>query len=95
MGPTDINAMRKRRRRFKLLVREKEKEVQRANTHSIRRFLKIIRSINWENPHCRVYMRVSDGRFSDNRRRFVEFYNDGEYTNPEEFWQAFDAFIEK
>lgn len=64
-------------------------------THKLRRFLKKIRSIKWQNSSIFVYLKVDYGKFIDNFGKRTTFYNDGEYTNKENFWMAFNAFMEE
>lgn len=71
------------------------KEIDRLRTHSIRRFLSHLRTINWCNGRPSVYLRVSYGKHIDNFGKFVTFYNDGDYENKDDLWQAFEAFTEK
>lgn len=70
---------------FTFKVFKNRRVVQSMRTRSIRRFLNMVRTINWQKEHFSVYLRVSYGR---------GFYNDGEYINENEFWIAFNAFRE-
>lgn len=65
-----------------------------VRTHKLRRFLKKIRSIKWQNSTISVYLKVDYGKFIDNFGNRTTFYNDGDYENKEDFWMAFNAFIE-
>jgi len=77
---------------FKVI--ENEREISKCQTHSKRRFLRRIRTINWQNRHPTVYLRVSYGKHKNVFGKTVTFYNDGEYSNPEELLNAFTAFDE-
>jgi hypothetical protein len=75
-------------------VTKNRKTIQRCHTHSLRRFTKSLRTINWQNMPC-VYLRVLYGVSKDVNSRKVNFYNDGDYFNKTDLFQAFIAFIEK
>jgi len=69
--------------------------VQSAMTHKIRRFLKILRSIKFEDGNVLTYIRVGYGKKWDVFDKYSEFYNDGDFVNANDLWLAFDAFTEK
>ena len=70
---------------FTLKVTKHGVVVQVVRTHSIRRFLKNIRTIKWQDRDIKAYLRVNYGK---------GFYNNGEYSNEKEFWLAVQAFTE-
>jgi hypothetical protein len=80
---------------FTLKVFKNNKLVSKCQTHSTRRFLKKLRTINWKNFSPRVYLKVSYGKLLDNFGKLTNFVNEGEYTNKKDLWQAFEAFTEK
>lgn len=79
---------------FSLKIIKNNKLIQRCSTHSLRVFLKRLRSINWENSHPRVYIKVFYGKRLDNFGKFVNFDNEGVYDNKQDLWLAFNAFVE-
>lgn len=80
---------------FTLKVKENGKTVQRVQTHSLRRFYRHLRTINWEKRPLSVYLKVSYGKQKDVWGKMVTFYNDGNYKTKQELLQAFEAFVEK
>lgn len=70
---------------YTLKVFENKKLVDRCRTHSKRRFVSHLRTINWRNGHLKVYLRVNYGR---------GFVNEGDYETKEDLWLAFNAFTE-
>lgn len=54
-------------------------------TRSLVRFLRFIRSLNWQELKKKCYLKVSYGK---------GFYNDGEYDNKADFDLALNAFLE-
>ncbi len=79
---------------YSVVVSKSDKTLQKVRTHSLRRFLKILRTINWKNSPS-VYLRVSYGKQKDYAGKLINFYNDGVYDNKSDLWQAFNAFTEK
>lgn len=63
-------------------------------THKIRRFLKNIRSIKFEDCELKVYLKVDYGKGIDVYGKKTRFCNEGLYDNSEDFWWAFNAFTE-
>lgn len=80
---------------FTAKIYENNKMTYKVRTHKMRRFLKIIRSIKWQNSMLKVYLKVDYGKFQDNYGHLTNFYNDGNYDNKSDFWWAFNAFTEK
>lgn len=72
------------------------KTIRKCRTHSKRRFLNQLRTINWrelrKNKPSKVYLRVYYGRFIDNFGKKPAFYNDGFYTKKKDLWLAWEAF---
>lgn len=75
-------------------VRNNGLVVDRCQTHSKRRFYRRIRTLKWKNGHTKVHLRISYGKDKNVFGKFVNFYNHGEYTNPEELLNALTAFDE-
>jgi hypothetical protein len=80
---------------YSVKVIKNGRTIQRQRTHSIRRFVNNLRSINWENMPLKVYLRVSYGRGEEVHGKTVNFYNEGSYENKDDLFMAFNAFIEK
>lgn len=79
---------------FTLRAFEKNKVIQRIQTHSLRRFLRHLRTINWQKPQSHIYLKVSYGKQEDCHGKMITFYNDGVYENKNDLQIAFNAFIE-
>ena len=77
---------------FTLKVTKNGRVVQRVQTHSLRRFTKHLRTINWQNKPLKAYLRVSYGKRLDYWGKLSNFYNDGGYDNKHDLWLAFNAF---
>lgn len=69
--------------------------VQVVRTHSIRRFVNNLRTINWKDRGIKVYLRVNYGKKVDVFGKLSTFYNDGWYKTKEDLWLAFSAFKEE
>ena len=80
---------------YTVKIYRKGKMVQMIRTHKIRRFLKNIRSIKFEDEDIKVYLKVDYGKKLDWHGKHTNFLNEGTYNNKEDFWLAFNAFIEK
>lgn len=83
---------------FLLKTIELGKTTHKCGTHSIWRFTKYLRTINWQESkkfNGSVYLRVSYGKQEDCFGKLVNFYNDGLYENEDDLWLAFKAFTEK
>lgn len=79
---------------YTLKVFKKNKLVQRLETHSIRCFYNKVRTIKWHSGHSRVYLRVNYGNHLSGRNKIESFWNDGDYYNQKDLWQALEAFTE-
>lgn len=79
---------------FTLKVIENNRTIPRARTHSLRRFINNLRTINWRDRPS-VYLRVSYGKKEDCFGKMSNFYNDGWYGNGHDLWLAFNAFKEE
>ena len=66
---------------------------QRYETTSIRRFLNHVRTIRWLKSTV-AHLRVSYGKDKDYKGHWQNFYNDGDYTNKQDFTLALKAFLE-
>lgn len=80
---------------FTLKVTKNRATIQMVRTHSIRRFLNNLRTINWQNGPLKVYLRVSYGKQECSFGCVCNFYNDGYYETEQEFMGALDAFTER
>lgn len=80
---------------YTIKVYKNGKVVQKVTTHKIRRFLKSLRLINFQNEVLKVYLKVTYGKFIDAYGKKSLFYNDGTYDNKEDLWWAFNAFTEQ
>lgn len=79
---------------FTIKTYQEDKLVTKELTHKKRRFLKKIRSINWQTPLIKAYVKVSEGNIPYHNT-FVECCNEGDYTNKADFWQSVNAFLEE
>lgn len=77
---------------FTLKATTNDKTIQRARTHSLRRFSDNLRTINWQNGPLKVYLRVNYDKREDCHGKMSVFYNDGTYQNEKDLWLAFNAF---
>jgi hypothetical protein len=80
---------------FTLKIKKDGQPIRKCRTHFIRRFLKNLRTIKWQESHISVYLKVYYGKHEDNFGKIVPFYNDGEYENETDLWRAFNAFYEE
>jgi len=80
---------------FLKIIKKNGEIVFKCQTHSIRRFLKNLRMIKWQDESISAYLRVSYGKGKDVFGKIVTFYNDGWYETEEDLWLAFEAFMEK
>lgn len=80
------------KKNYTFKVIKKTKVVQRCQTHSIRRFINEIASINWQNNDIKAYLRISYGTKKDHTGSMTTFFNDGWYDNQKDFHFAFTAF---
>jgi hypothetical protein len=71
---------------YSIKIYKKDKEIYRYKKHSIRLFLKKIRTINWKNNEVIVCLRFDYGK---------GFVNEGIYSDETDFWVAFNAFREE
>lgn len=81
--------------RFDLKLFTNGKLTLSTSSHKLRRFLKILHSIKFEEGDIKAYLKVNYGKHLDVYNKYSEFYNDGLYDNEEEFWLAFNSFTEK
>lgn len=80
---------------FTLKVIKNGKSIEQVRTHSLRRFLHHLRTINWENKDVKVYLRVSYRKHIDVFGKRSLFYNDGWYETKEDLWSVSNAFKEE
>ncbi len=73
-------------------VIKNNKTIERYETHSKRKFYNKVRSIKWSDMHSSVYLRVNYGMHLSNRNKIESFWNDGDYYNQKDLWQALEAF---
>lgn len=64
-------------------------------TKKKKRFLKILRTINWQNGIKKVYLKVSYGKKKCNYGCICGFLNEGYYQNKEELLIVFKYFDEE
>ncbi len=79
---------------FTLKVFKNGKSIDQVRTHSIRLFLKHLRTINWEQGGIKTYIRVSYGKKTCVRGCVCTFYNDGFYETKDDLQLAFAAFYD-
>jgi len=79
---------------FTLKVIKNRQVIQMVRTHSIRRFLNHLRTINWQDKAIKTYLRVNYGKKVDVFGKLSTFYNDGWYDKVVNMWLAFNAFTE-
>ena len=83
------------KKNYTFRVFEDGKMVKRCSTHSRRRFLYHIGTINWQLRGLRVSLRVSYGKHKDAFNKMSDFLNEGDYFSKEDLLQAFEAFDER
>jgi len=76
---------------YYLKTKEKGQKTRMVRTHSQRRFVNRLRTINWQNSPS-VYLRVSYGKKLNQDNKLVTFFNDGQYDNEQELLEVFKAF---
>lgn len=79
---------------YTLKIFRNGREVDKVGTHSVRKILTHLRSINWENDTS-TYIRVSYGKKKDGSGKPSTFYNDGNYCNEQDLLWAFNVFNEE
>lgn len=78
---------------YSLKLYKKNGKIEIVRTRKKRRFLRIIRTINWQSMGLRkTYIKACYGKKMCNSRCLCDFYNDGYYNNKEELLQAFKYF---
>lgn len=80
---------------FTLKVLKNDREIDRYQTRSKRRFLNRIRTINWRNKPFEVYVRVYYGKEESVDGKIVPFWNDGYYETKKDLMLAVSAFLEE
>lgn len=90
-----LDTMKKGRKNYTLKVIKNRVTIQIVRTHSIRRFINNLRTINWKNGGVKVYLRVNYRKKVDVFGKLSTFYNDGWYKAKEDLWSAFNAFKEE
>lgn len=78
---------------FRIKVIVNGKTTTDSLTHQKRRFLRKIRTINFQNGQM-VYIRINYGVLKDNFGKSTNFYNDGYYDNYRDLIRAAEAFTE-
>ena len=86
---------KKNKLNFAFHVTKNSKVIDKYRTHSKRRFLKRIGTINWKEGVEKVYLRVSYGKGLNAFGKVTTFYNDGEYNTREDLLSALTAFTER
>lgn len=87
--------MKEKGKNYTLKVLINGKVIDKVLTHSVRRFLTHLRTINWKNRGVKAYIRVSYGKKVDNYGKLSNFYNDGWYDNKKDLTLMFKAFDEE
>jgi len=67
-------------------------KVETFRTKKKKRFLRIIRTINWQNSILKAYLKVSYGRYECVSGCICEFLNDGLYESKKELLEVFRYF---
>lgn len=80
---------------FTLKIIKNSKVVKKYTSHFQKRFVKNLRTINWQDGPLKVYLKVDYGKHLDNYNKLSSFYNDGIYERKKDLWLAFEAFTEK
>lgn len=80
---------------YTLKIYKNNRKIETVRTRKKKRFLRIIRTINWKNVIKKTYLKVSYGKKICNFGCLCDFRNDGCYTNQEELLQAFLYFDEE
>lgn len=79
---------------FTIIIYENGLIVLMVRTHKKRRFLKIIRSIKWQNSTKKVYIKLLDKHYLPWRGRRIRAFNDGTCFDKESLLFAVNAFLE-
>ena len=79
---------------YSLKLNKNGQNGQLVRTHSKRRFLNYLRSINWQKGQIKAYIKVNYGKEKDVFGKLTTFYNDGTYENEHDLQKAFIAFTE-
>lgn len=82
------------RKNYTFRVYKNNKLIQRCSTHSRRRFLWHIGTINWQLKPLKVSLRVFYGKHRNVFNLVSEFFNEGDYFTKKDLLQAFKAFDE-
>lgn len=84
--------MKRDSKNYTLKVLRNGKEIQRVRTHRKKRFVRILRMINWQHGNIKAYIKVSYGKKKDAYGKLSEFYNDGWYKTKEDLLKVFIYF---
>lgn len=84
--------MKRDSKNYTLKVFKNGEEIQRVRTHRKKRFVRILRTINWGHGGIKAYIKVSYGKKKDTYGKLSEFYNDGWYDNQKDLTIAFRYF---
>ncbi|MBP9669817.1 hypothetical protein KBD75_00235 [Candidatus Woesebacteria bacterium] len=80
---------------FTLIVQKNGKTIHRSWTTKIRRIIKSLRGIKWEDGGVLASLTVRYGYCVDVWGESVMFLNEGVYENKDRLWKDFYAFTEK
>lgn len=80
---------------YTLKIYKNSGKVEIIRTHKRKRFLRNLRTINWQNGIKKIYIKVSYGKRICNYGCLCEFYNDGYYDNKKELLLIFNYFDEE
>ena len=80
---------------YTIMVYFNDEMVLSTRTHKIRRFLKILRGIKWQDEGVIAKLKVLYGKDFDNWGDLVVFDNEGIFSDSTKMWSAFIAFTEE
>jgi len=80
--------------RWTIKIYNQDKLIARKEYHTLTGASKLSNKIKWDKD-TRVYLRVFYGKHLTNENKMAGFFNDGDYTNKEDYKLALDAFSEK
>lgn len=77
---------------YTLKLYEDNEEIQTVRTHKRKRFLRNLRTINWQNGIKKAYIKVSYGKKICNYGCLCDFYNETYCNNQKELLQMLKYF---
>ncbi len=82
-------------KKYLLKIYKTDGKIETVRTKKEKRFLKFIRTVNWQNSIKKAYIKVSYGKRMCANNCLCEFYNDGSYETKQELVEAFNYFDDK